>query len=68
MYVGAGNVVGSLRWRINAVADYGSACERCEIRVLISTQAQQRSVVEVLRYDKRKLGVRGRALTARPAA
>jgi hypothetical protein len=63
MYVGAGNEVGCLRWRINAVADYDSACERCEIRVLISTPAQQKSVVDVLRYDKRKEGVRGRALT-----
>ena len=50
-------------WAINEDQDYFEACTRCEHIVLLRNTEDKRSIVRYLRYDKRKTGARGRALT-----
>ena len=43
--------------------EYDAACAAAEIRCTIATREQHRSIVNALRYDKKKKGAAGRALT-----
>jgi hypothetical protein len=52
----------NLVWAINNDQDYFDACDRCEHAVRLLCDADQKSVVSCLRYDKRPDGARGRAL------
>ena len=50
-------------YRLNEAGDYDVACSRCE-RLVVLDAATHAAVLNVLQYDKRKQGQRGRALTA----
>jgi len=49
-------------YRLNEAGDYDVACSRCE-RLVVLDAATHAAVLNVLQYDKRKQGNRGRALT-----
>ena len=59
------NVVGitpiALPWACNAASDYGDACKRCEI-IIILDRTLHREICNALFYDARDDGARGRAL------
>jgi hypothetical protein len=63
MFQTSGMTMGQLIWRINAEGDYFDACRRCEILVRLLEPAHIELIMRYLRYDKRKDGARGRALT-----
>lgn len=51
-----------LRWRGNGEAEYFQDCASCEV-IVVLTRAQHTVISKQLRWDKRKTGARGRALT-----
>ena len=64
----AGNMYGvacieldNFPWRPNIAEDYWQACERCEIRMVLSQEAHQ-LICPLLKYDKRQTGKHGLAL------
>ena len=54
----------ALTWLVNEEGDYFDACSRCEKVVTIRNIQDVNTIVDVLRYDRRKQGVHGRALVA----
>jgi hypothetical protein len=54
----------SNKWYTNTDADYASACDRCERWVEIVDAVQHKMIVDLLPYDKRGDGSKGRALRA----
>ena len=50
-------------YTLNEAGDYDVACSRCERLVTLDDAAAHMAVLNVLQYDKRKQGSRGRALT-----
>ena len=50
-------------FHLNDDDDYFAACDRCEIQVLIATHQNILDLEAILRYDRRKDGSKGRALT-----
>ena len=63
MYTPHGNNQVALRWPCNEDNDYHVACTRCEIIVEINEETKT-LITNRLRYDKRRVGNRGRCLTA----
>jgi hypothetical protein len=49
-------------WQLNTHADYEAACRRCEITVVVGTEAERAEIAGALFWDTRKYGSRGRAL------
>jgi hypothetical protein len=49
-------------WHDNLEQDYADSCTRCEIKVIV-THVSVRQIRLLLRYDKRRAGALGRALT-----
>ena len=62
-YIAAGNSADHLRWRINGDADYGASCQQCLHTVHVPTVDVRNRIASRLRYDKRKAGSNGRALS-----
>ena len=54
----------ALTWLVNSEQDYFSACSRCEKIVTLRNKQDVDAIVSILRYDRRKHGVHGRALVA----
>lgn len=49
-------------WQLNTHADYEAACRRCEITVVVRTEAERAAIASALFWDRRQYGSRGRAL------
>jgi hypothetical protein len=49
-------------WHVNDDADYDASCSRCEVKVVV-THVMVRQIRHNLRFDKRRGGALGRALT-----
>jgi hypothetical protein len=62
MYTSFGHTCRALNFPCNADADYEAACVRCEVHVRLSDDAMRTSLVNALRPDKRKAGIRGLGL------
>lgn len=62
MYSWEGVEHDSLPWGLVGEADYEAACRRCEVHVVVQTEAQRAQIVAALYYDKRQQGSNGRAL------
>jgi hypothetical protein len=60
---GAGLSPFGFPWAEFEDADYDAACKACEVHVVIS-RADHQALVPLLRFDKRTVGPRGRALVA----
>ena len=52
----------NLGWHINTDDEYASSCTRCEIWVVVGTQAQHRALLTSLFSDTRQHGDKGRCL------
>ena len=52
----------ALPWDLNTDEDYHTACQRCEIWIIIPNADDLGRIVQALHYDKRKTGNRGRCL------
>ena len=63
MFVAMANGPAGLRWSPTTDDDYNESCNRCEYVVVVANEALRRLLVMHLRYDKRKDGAHGRALT-----
>ena len=59
----SGTTLEAIRWHLNGDEDYFAACERCEHEVRLQGPNDIAKLEQFLRYDKRKDGSRGRALT-----
>lgn len=64
LYEWEGTDAFSTPWAEVTMADYENACARCERHITIDSVETLREIVQLLRYDKRTQGSRGRALTA----
>lgn len=62
MYDWEGTSPTSVPWDPVRPQDYEAACARCERFVTVATEDQRNRILELLRYDKRPNGSRGRAL------
>ena len=62
LFVAAGNQLSGLRWACNGPGSFAAACDRCEIRIHVTTTAMRNRIATNLRYDRRPAGARGRAL------
>ena len=58
-----GNSADGFRWPSTTDDDYNAACDRCEVVVMVGTEAQRATLVRYLRYDKPPKGAFGRAIT-----